>query len=650
MDVLHEIDFGNGYSTESEPENFDSAEVDIIFTKDLARANLANLTLVFKGATAKKIFDEAEKGKNGGKGVAHALPYRITVCGTGLQFYLMLVLGHSTARFSCDQVEVPAWQAQGADWLEKETQGYSFWHLYKNVQTGQPGKINFSDFKKTPYTVNSIPNYTQVVSLSFQELILIWKLRELVLAFTDNSTEISADVGESAVPVVGTPHIIVTVTHVLRLVIRIAEIIGYLILIAKFAKDLKENFVQDKKYKLCMREKDLFQKMCDFLKIPFSSPIYAPGSKFENATWMPSKIVMPKVNQPTFLNNLVSAMFDRPENEVNNPKSFGYFDGLFAEFIETMERKYNAEGRMVNGAYVFKNVNDWNTSGAYQIPNTGEVGYTLNLPGPYRTNLSQLAPYYEVSFRIDQSELNTIHRYRGTSAAVQILSPFPVSKYSGWGQSQLIDLGSSLAKRKYYLTREEDFINRVFQVFHTVVNVVIAPINALISVVNGILSVINGIISIFGGGLNTIPLINKITNPIPLNIFASRLGWMELSGDSFSVPKTFIGIDIGGDWEIHPASETNMSAATLLNDAHGSNLATRGNQYFLYDNNRSRLCCQDFSQIFLKNILITPDKKPGKFLSMKWNLKKELAREIDYKVKETYLTGLTEKLIIDGTP
>jgi hypothetical protein len=255
-----------------------------------------------------------------------------------------------------------------------------------------------------------------------------------------------------------------------------------------------------------------------------------------------------------------------------------------------------------------------------------------------------------VAFRTDPTDLNTIHRYRGTSAAVQILSPFPVSKFSGWGEGKIIDLGSALAKRKYYLTREEEFVNGVFIVIHTISAIIIAPINLLIGAINGILQLINGIITIFGGGLNTISLIPKITNPIPKNIITSRIGWAEFSGDSFSEPKTFIGVNVGGDWELSPNTETNMSALTLLNDAHGTNLATRGNQYLLYDNNQSQFCCEDFYKIFMKNVLTTPDNKAGKFLSIKWALKKELAREINYKVQETYLSGLTEKLIIDGTP
>lgn len=647
MEVLHEIDFGNGFVQVPEPSNFESAEVDVIFNKDKARASLANLTLVWKGDTAKKIFAVYESGKTGGKGVSHALPYRVKVCGSSLFFDLMLVLGHSSAKFSCDQVELPAWEAQGMDWFDKETQAYSFWHLYKNLQTGDLGKIAFTDFKKTPYVITAIPNYTQIISLSFQELMLLWQLKELILTFTENSTEIPADLGESAVPVAGTPHIIVTVLHVANLILRIAEVILYLILIAKFGKELQDNIIQRKKYKLCMREKDLWIKMCDFLKLNFVSSIYASGSKYENATWMPQKIVMPKFSQ-NILDNFIDSLFDRPENELNNPQSYGYFDGLFSEFVDIMERKYNAKVTIIAGTLHFEEIHVPIVPNPYQIPNTGPVGYTLNLPAPFRTNLSQLAPYYECLFRIDETERNTLHRYRGTSAAIQIISPYGITKYSGWGQGQIVDLGSALAKRKYYLTKIESFLDKVIQVLYDVVNIVIAPINAAIAVINGIISAINAVISIFGG--NQIGSLNYIQNPINVNVFSSRIGWMELENDSFGQPKTFIGVNIGGDWELHPNTEANMSALSLLNDFHGFNLATRGNQYLLYDNNQSKFCCQDYLQIANSNKLQTPDGRNGELLGMKWKLKAEIAREIEYKIQETYLMGLSEKLIIDGTP
>jgi len=650
MEILHKIDFGNGFVIVPEPKNFDSAEVDIIWMKDKARASMANLTLVWQGITAQKIYAVYESGKIGGKGVAHALPYRIEICGGTIPpFELMLVLGHSSAKYQCDQVELPAWAAQGSDWLEQQMQAYGFWYL------ASIGQITTADYKQTPYLISAIPNYTQVLTLSFSALVILWQLKELIVTFTDKATELTTDAAETAIPIVGTAHVFVVIGHVINIILFIVKVIFMLLVLYKFIDELIDNIIQKKKYKYCMREQDLFKKMCSFLGLNFSSSIYSPGSFLENATWMPRKIVMPDSTSPTFVAGIVGGtftqIFDRPEDESGNAKSYGYFDGRFSEFVEIMERKYNAEAKINNGTLYFEKKYHWNNANPYQLPNTNDLGYTFNLPAPFRTNLSELAPYYSCEFQIDESDQNTIHRYKGTSCAIQVLSPFPISKYSGWGQGKIIDLGSALAKRKEHLNKIENFLDIVLNIVHTVAAILIAPINLLIAGINLVIQAVNLLINAMpsGWGVSPISLVPTIPNPINLNALTSRIGWMELTNDSFNIPKTFNGIQVGNDWELDPNTEVFMSAFYLLNNFHDVNLATRGAQRVIYENNKTRFCCHEFQQISGSNILVAPDGRQGEFDTMKWNLKKESARDIIYRIKETYLSGLTEKMIIDGT-
>ena len=647
MDATFQIDFGSGLGVVEPPQNKDAMVIDVIFTRDKARATIASINFIWLDDTARRINAYVEQGKKGGKGIAFGLPMRVTICN-GLQFNLFLNLSHSSARFACDQVTCPTMELGGTDWFERETAAKSFWFLTTIGQLGQ------SDYKKTPYAISTIPNYTQVVSLAFQELVLAWKLRDIILSFTEKEIEVSADVVESAVPIVGTPHIVVTTAHVINIVLRIADIVITLVAIAFFFKELKKNIIQRKKYKLCMRERDLFGKIASNLGLGFSSSIYAAGSKYENATDMPRKIVMPKLQQ-NILFTINDALFDRPENELNNPKSYGYPDETFAEFIARMETKYNAEAKIINGVLYFEEKNSWNTKGAYQIPNTGDVGFSWNLPNPYGTNLSELAPYYRIAFRTDPTDLNTIHRYRGTSASVQISSPFPITKTHGWGQGQIVDLGSALAKRKYYLTEVEEFFNNLNNLMHGIAAIVIAPINLLIGAINLVIKVLNAIIWLWNKlpgvpNLPQIALLLKIQNPFILNALLSRIGWMETTGDSFSEGKTFIGTDIGGDWELHPKSESVMSGQQLMIDFHGKNLATRGNQWLTYDKTKIPFCCEDVGKILMKNIFSTPDNKFGKFTSLQWAINEEITPQLEYRIKENYIAGLTEKIIIDDTP
>jgi hypothetical protein len=615
MSPIFNIDFGNGYVQVAPPINKDAIKIDVIFLKDKARAALASIDFEWVGDTAIKINTYKDAGLSGGKGIAFGLPLRIDIC-VGLSFDLFLNLADTSARFECDKVTCPIRQAQNADWLEKQTQAYSFWYL------ASIGQIGINDYKKTPYLRNDIPDGAQIVTLLITEFMIVWQGIEIIDKIIELSGVLASDIA-GLVP----PTSIWAVLKIAWDIILIALYIVYFyILLNMFVQLIKEiidNFMKpfppNKIYKLCMREKDLFLKMCAFLGITFSSTIYAQGNQFENATWMPQKIVMPATLQPL---NILS-VFERPENEINNPKSYGYFDGTFSEYITKMEAKYNAEAKLINGVLYFEEKHFWNNINPYQIPNTDDIGYTFNLPAPHGTNLNELAPYLRLEFQLDESELNTIHRYRGTSVSITITSPFPINKYSGWGEGKIIDLGSALAKRKEHLNKIEVKIESVLQALNSIINT------------------INQAVSVLGNP--------SVINPLPT--LMNRIGWMEISNDSFSIPKTFIGIDVGGDWELHPQTEANMSAINLLNNFHGKELATRGNQYLTFFNKKSKFCCDDFSQILNSNILSTPDSPPkiGKFTKMIWNLNDEIAEDTDYRINQIYINGLVETIKIDGT-
>ena len=641
----HEIDFGGGYKIVQEPENFDSATVSITFAKDQAQANFGNMQLVFKGSVARKIYTIYENGKKGGKGISSALPYKITK--DNLYFKMMLILGHSSTKLGCDIVECPAWPEQGQDWLAKNLQAYPFWSLVKS------GIISQSDYKATPYVITSIPNYTQVVSLSITELFTIIYFKDSLREVTKSIKEVQADLVESSIPVAGTPHVVVTVVHCIELGLKLALLTLNFILIVKTAEQISKNIIQRKKYKLCMREVDIWTKIAQKLGVGLKNTINV-GS-YAEATYMPAKNVMPKTLQPSWIDTFVDSLFDRPENEINNYKCYGHPDGLMSEWVLEMETKYNAEAVMDNGTLYFRQKNNTSNPSSFTLKNTSEIKFTSILPKPHRTNLSELNPYYGISFQVDESELNTIHKYRGTSASVTIQTPFPIDKYSGWGQGMSIELNESLAKRHDYLTKTEETFRQIVNFINGIIAAVLAPINALIDLINIVIKGINAIISVWnkiapsGWSLNTINLIPHIVIQIP-NMFSQRIGWMELTDDSFSIPKTFIGTAIGNDWEISSTSESVMSAYGLLNNFHGVNLATRGNQWTINEENRVKFCISDYNTIKGKNLFTAPTGGSAKFDVLEWNVNNDITKSVVWRKNEVYLSNLSEKLTIDGVP
>ena len=162
--------------------------------------------------------------------------------------------------------------------------------------------------------------------------------------------------------------------------------------------------------------------------------------------------------------------------------------------------------------------------------------------------------------------------------------------------------------------------------------------------INAITNVINNIINLFGGSNQTIPPIPSLTNPVGL-----RVQWMEISNDTFAVPKTFIGVDVGGDWMLSATTESVMSATQLMTDFHGKELATRGNQTLTYKNRVFKFCSTDFLQILNSNVLQTPDAQWGKFEKLDWDIHQNQVINVSYKVFHPFLLNLSEQITIDGT-
>lgn len=635
MDIRHEIDFGNGFELVHEPENFENVTADIIFTQDAARASFANTTFVFSGVTAKKIYELFLSGVSGGKSITENLPYRITFCGMD-RLELMLMTSHSSTKWSCDRIEIVAWKRRGEDWFEQKINSKSFSQAAKDSNIAH--LFNFYK-KKTPYELSSIPDGIQIAYLTFSEIYLIIQLTDTLHSISDYGRRVVADAAETAVPVVGTAHAPVLVANITGLIIAVAKAVVDIALIAKSTKELVEQFHQRKKYKYCMREKDLWEIICADLGMSLTTDILI--GDLENATHMPAKIVMPK-RGISVLNNKIDELFDRPANEENNPDSYGYFDGTYSEFISMQKEKYNADIFINNGVNINFVKKNHTVLSSYVMPNTADSNQsTIHLPSPFTTNLSELHPYYRLEFMIDESELNTIHYYRGTSCSVTMESS-NFGALSGWGGGKIVTIGQSLAKRKDHLNEIQKVLDAVVEVAHSVASIIILPINLIIEGINAMISVLNIL-----PGVNITP-ITPIPNPINLAAISQRIGWMLLSNDSFSSPKTFIGVNVGGNWEISQGSEEIMSAKNLMEQFHSIELASRGNQWIKYDRNKFKFCCKDFRKIGGRNLFLNSNSYICRFESLNWNISKDMIEKASVSQRYIYLQNLKEKIIIDG--
>ncbi|CAB4147352.1 hypothetical protein UFOVP518_24 [uncultured Caudovirales phage] len=641
MEYQFSIDFGSGYVVVAQPLNHSAIKIDVDFTSGSPSASVSSIAFEWVGDTAEKINTYVQQGLSGGRGIYEGLGLRIDACNQSIGFDLVLDLAHSETRIECDRVSCPIIEAGRIDWMNDIAGSFTFWYLATALTDGGAGIITASDYKATPYVISEIPQYTQVITLSISTLLIIWQTIQLVHDITDLIEKIVGDISDLTTQL-GT-NIGTLIVDILILVGTVAYTYLVVKALIQLIQEIVDNIIQRKKYKLCMRIDDLFRKGCQYLNLNFSSSIFSPSSIYYDATWMPQKIVQPNLNYQAF-----SLSFDRPEDElsgIGNP--YGYYDGTFKDFIEDMKTLFNADIRIDNGTMYFEEKHFWNLYNPYIVDNTDEIGYTYNANDPHGTNATECPSVYNLQFQLDDSEMNTIHRYQGTTASVQVLPNVIGNKKHLTSQTGVvITFPCALGKRKEYLNDVEIKLQKLINFTHDLVSVVDFIVEVAI---NSLLGLPGAVASIIAG--HPIIQINNLADSIPIDTFSQRIGWLELSNDSFSIPKIFVGTQVGNDWEVHPNSYERMSAQGLLYWFHGKNLATRGNQYLTYFDKVFKFCCADFVQVLQSNVMMVPTTSGGhvfgKFTRIVWDLESEMATA-DYRINQLFTTNLTERLIVDG--
>ena len=643
-----DMNTGLGWKTRNPPLNWPGLQLEALFNSQHPSASIRSTNLEWLAEEAKELYAYRKRGLTGqGAGIFEMPGLRINGCNEILLDGGIDLTNESTL-WECDKVTAPLRESAKLDYLMDNAEGFSFATL-KGLPTGTPGRILDTDYKFIPYCLSEIPDRTQIMMLSISLFIMTKELITLVKDITQMIQEFIGRITAGALTLGLT--LIMVVVFLLEIIAYFVYFVLLLVAIIKMLKQLFDNIFQKKKWKLGMTVRDCFKRGAEYLGLQFSSTFLTdPTSKYYNTTIMPSKRVM-----PDYTNNLLTGIFDRPEDEnVLNGKVYGYPDGNFAQFIRDMMQVFNAEPVVKNGVLYFERRNFWNNQVPYQIPITSEPGFTWNLPDPHGTNAHEVVAYYALFYQLDETDRNTLNRYRGTSVAVNIV---PNIIYN---QKNVVLKGSKIetfayayARRKETFTPVEDFLNDVVQqVFGFASGTTGQILSTLANQISSALSVVSG----SNPGSLTIDL-----SQAP-NIINDRIGWLNLSQDSTGVPKIFVGAEVspfklptfGKDWEVHPFNESlangspgYMNAVTLLNEFHGENLATRGNQWLIYKNRKIKFCCEDWQKVKGNNILKTVDGKNGKFEKILWTLEAGEAN-VDFRIRENYTNNLKEMISVDG--
>ena len=571
IDITFKMDLGAGFVTVPPPRNWKDMKIQLIFDNPDRQQQLQSIVFEWVKANATAIDNYIRQGMTGGTGIFEGIGLRIYVGTTSpiLIFDGCIDTANPGFDFQSDIIKAPIKESGKIDWLNDVAQSITFEYL-TSLPAGAPGRITRSDYKQVPYALSTIPNYTQAMLLSISLFIIIKE---------------SVDVTMKIVSL--TARAISQSLSWLQLIGTIIEIVLYLIYLgaivvasAKLMQEIANNLIQPKKTKLAMREVDLFTKGCAYFGLNFVSSIYGAGvadaykGKYINMTLLPKKIKIPD-GDPSF------EVFVRPPDETTNPKSFGYYEGTFKQFIVDMEMTYHARAVIRGNTLYFEEINNFNLANAYRLPNEGVVGNTFLYPQPYSTNASEIPAVYIISFQKDEQDLNTYEDYIGTYVVSQatptvirnqknqLLSgmnrvdlPFALARRKvGYDklEKQLLDLLTSFTTFISSIGDRVDHINNQLSSWlpTIIANENTGASNTQIGVLFGFLTgqpVFSAFSLIFGS--DGLPIIPTVTIPTYSN---DRIGWLLLSNDFVGVKKRFVGVQNGDDWYI----DSNNSAGTL---------------------------------------------------------------------------------------
>jgi len=578
-----EMDFGTDFTVVDPPRNWKDMKVQLIFDGAEIQAQLQSIVFEWVNSNYTKIKNYLNSGLGGGTGIYEGIGLKI-YAGAGVAPVVIFDGCLDTANRGYKEetgiIKCPIRDGR-TDWLNDVAQSFTFEYL-TSLTAGSPGRITRADYKQTPYCISTIPNYTQAMMLSISLFLIV---KESIDVICKIESLIARMIGEGM--------------SWFQLIMTIIEVILYLIYLyllikasLKLMQDLMDNIIQPKKWKLCMREADLWTKACDHLGLQFSSTIYGINAtlgyngRYKNATWMPKKIVKPQGDS-------FFEIYHRPPDESTNPESYGYFEGTFKAYIDEMCKRYNARAIIKGNTLYFEEKHHWNLFNAYRMPNEGEVGYTFNYQDPHTTNADEIPVVYALSFQKDDQEINTYNDYTGTYAIAQMTPNVIHNKRNLLLNNAVeIQLGSALARRKMSMSKIERNLLEIIEGFNHWTQQVIDitdEVNNWIAGnapggVNDALGQIpaSTLVGFFTGqplfavgsmvfGSSGFPIFTAQN----LTFDTDRVGWLLLSNDFIGIPKTFLGVQDGDDWKLDPANQdTTVITSIDMTTLNGTFVAT----------------------------------------------------------------------------
>jgi hypothetical protein len=336
--------------------------------------------------------------------------------------------------------------------------------------------------------------------------------------------------------------------------------------------------------------------------------------------------------------------------------SRGYYKKSFYELLVLVKNLFNGKIHInTDNELVFERA-DKNTSTANLVlPN-------LPLDEP-QTNASEIISDYELAFRTDDSDDNTVDNYEGTTtnAITTSNSGAEIIDLSGEGEGhKLIQLEVARATRKEGFTDIEARLDELVKAHAKDISAIVNLMNATSNLTDSIIRDVNKLIRRFKLVGIKIPFDPQ---PIPTviqfdaNVIERRIGMPLLSKDSFTVDK-IMSLDIATspfNTKLKEGNNTIWHSESLYDEFHfvQSHASTIdgvpfGNQYDRHKLGDFKMCLADVIKVINNNRTFTFDKRVAKIESLKWQQFGGIAKDGRIRIRKAHDEFLETNLITES--
>jgi hypothetical protein len=512
-----------------------------------------------------------------------------------------------------------------------------------------------------PYVLNSIPDnkeaFMAVISLGFMVDAINREFQALI---------------EASLSVLNPLDFLASV----KLLLRIAYIIGLIILLIALIKRIVNLIIQPVKYHDCMRVKRLCEIGAEHFGFTFESSILN-NDQFKNLVILPEKFS----HDVNTISNLTGDDDILGFFTPNNPESRGYYNGTFGELLRGLKEMWNAK-IIIDGTILRLEREDFNNSAFnYKLPPVDQTSFTVNS--------SDLKSNYVIKFLTDINDKQTLQNYKGTLTQITHTPLRPIINKDMLLMRGLEErvIPFARATTKLTLTSPEKIINSIAPIFDPIASSISNIVDAILSVVDEILNnkllsaaALLRLVGVVGYAIIAV-IINKATFTIadvldwfndniydtgldlsvipridyqPIGeLIEKRTGMLLMENDMVEVPKMFIiredtNDPISTDIDIDNGAIINTDF--LENEYHLirnfvlTDKRPNGNQYKIYSAENVAFCQDDYELLRDSNFMQDDLGRDGELISCRWNIEKETA-SIEYKINEHYTDNLQIDII-----